>query len=127
MKLRDIMKVVGDRRYWLKFHYDWSMTQDGHIVPVSEREVTMDTDVYIFYQWYNHLNPNVDTKEIERAIENHDYKTFMMWFKKLENEPWEYLPTTASIWSGDAYIGTVCVVYDARLFSLITENGHECG
>lgn len=127
MKLKDIMQAVGDRRYWIHFHYDWTITLDGHIVPVCEKEITMDSDVEIFYQWYNHLNPNVDTKEIECAIENHDYKTFMKWFNKLEKEQWEYLPTEANIYSGDVYVGTVCVVYDEKLFSLIADSGYECG
>ena len=127
MKLRDVIEAIGDRKYWIKFHYDWSVTSDGCIVPVSPKEITMDSDVDILYQWYWHLNPNVNTKEIECAIENHDYKTFMKWFEKLEKEPWEYLPTTANIYIDHTYIGTVCVVYNEELFSLITENDHECG
>lgn len=127
MKLRDVFQAIGDRKYWINFHYNWTITSDEHIVPILEKEITMDTDVEISYLWYNHLNPNVDTKEIETAIDNHDYKTFIKWFNKLENEPWEYLPISAAIWSGDVYIGTVCVVYDERLFSLITSNDHECG
>ena len=127
MKLRDILQAVGDSRYWIRFHYNWSITSDGRIVPVAEKEITMDSDVNIHYQWYTHHNPNVNIAEIENAIENHDYQTFMWWFNKLENEQWEYLPTQADIWSGDAYVGTVCVVYDKRLFSLISGNDHECG
>lgn len=127
MKLREIIEAVGKKKYWIAFHYDWSITEDGRIIPKAEKEITMDSDVNIFYQWYTHLNPNVNIAEIENAIDNHDYKTFMKWFNKLENEPWEYLPTRAEIWCDDAYIGTICVVYDVKLFSLIADNGHECG
>ena len=127
MKLRDIIQAIGNQRHWIDFYYDWSIASDGHIVPMPETEITLDSDVEIYYQWYTHLNPNVDVKEIEDSIENHDYKTFTKWFEKLVSEPWEYLPTRANIWSGNAYVGTVCVVYDKKLFSLITDNGHECG
>lgn len=127
MKLRDVFQAVGTRKYWINFHYDWMITEDEHIVPVTPTEITMDSEVDILYQWYWHCNPNVNTKEIEQAIENHDYKTFRKWFKKLEVEEWEYLPTSADIYIGNAYIGTVCVAYDEGLFSLITDNDHECG
>ena len=127
MKLKDIIQAVGKKKYWISFYYDWTITSDGRVVPVSEAELTMESDVELFYQWYWHLNPKVNTKEIEEAIENHDYKTFMKWFNMLEKEPWEYLPTRANIWAGDTYVGTVCVAYDEGLFSLITGNDHECG
>jgi hypothetical protein len=125
MKLRDIIQAVESRRYWIKFYYDWAITSDGHIIP--KNEITMDDDVSVFYQWYHHFNPNVNIREIDNAIQNHDYKTFMKWFNKLEKEEWEYLPTTAYIWSGEILLGTVCVVFDEELFSLISGNDHECG
>lgn len=127
MKLRDIFQAVGDRKYWINFHYDWTIREDDHIVPVTPTEITMDSEVDMLYQWYTHLNPNVDVEEIERAIVNHDYKTFMKWFDKLQSEEWEYLPTSANIYIGHEYVGTVCVVYDEDLFSMITDYDHECG
>jgi hypothetical protein len=127
MKLRDIIEALGKKKYWITFHYDWTVATDGRIVPVPEKEITLDSDVELHYQWYTHLNPKVNTKEIDAAIENHDYKTFSKWVKMFENAPWEYFPSMASIWSGDAYVGTVCVAYDEALFSLITSNDHECG
>lgn len=127
MKLRDVFQAIGNRKYWINFHYDWTITEDEHIVPVVPTEITMDSEVDLFYQWYTHLNPNVDIEEIERAIENHDYKTFMKWFESLVSEEWEYLPTTANIYIGNTYIGTVCVVYDEGLFAMITDYDHECG
>jgi hypothetical protein len=127
MKLRDVFQAVGNRKYWINFHYDWTITEDDHIVPISPTEITMDSDVDILYQWYTHLNPDVDVKEIECAIENHDYQTFMKWFDKLQGEELEYLPTEAYIYINNAYVGTVCVVYDEGLFAMITDNDHECG
>ena len=127
MKLRDVIEAVGNRKHLIQFYCDWAVTLDNHIIPKFEAEITMDSDVEIYYQWYTHLNPNVNTKAIEDAIENHDYKTFTKWLNKLSQEPWEYLPSRANLWSGDAYIGTVCVAYDEELFSLITDNGYECG
>lgn len=127
MKLREIIEAVGKKKYWIAFHYDWNITEDGHVVPVTEKEISLDSDVVLHYQWYTHLNPKINIKEIEAAIESHDYKTFSKWVRIFEDEPWEYFPSRADIWSDDAYIGTVCVVYDARLFSLIVDNSHECG
>ena len=127
MKLREIIEAVGNRKYWIAFHYNWHITSDGRIVPVSEKEISLDSEVQLHYQWYTHLNPKVDTKEIEAAIDNHDYKTFSKWVRLFEDEPYEYFPSRADIWSDDAYIGTVCVIYDKTLFSLITSNDHECG
>ena len=127
MRLREIIEAVGKKKYWITFHYDWNVTEDGHVVPVQEKEITLDSDVELHYQWYTHLNPKVNTKEIDASIENHDYKTFSRWVKMFENEPWEYFPSRAYIWAGDTYVGTVCVVYDEGLFSLITGSDHECG
>jgi hypothetical protein len=127
MKLRDVFQAVGNRKYWINFHYDWTITEDDHIVPVVPTEITMDSEVDIFYQWYTHLNPDVDVKEIESAIEDHDYETFIKWFERLISEEWEYLPTAANIYIGNNYVGTVCVAYDEGLFSLITDYDHECG
>ena len=115
------------RQHFRLDHYDWNITEDGRIVPVQEKEVSLDSDVELHYQWYTHLNPKIDIHAIEEAIESHDYKTFSKWVRMFEDEPWEYFPSRADIWSGDAYVGTVCVVYDKTLFSLITGNDHECG
>ncbi len=127
MKLRDIIEAVGNRKYLITFHYDWKISEDGSVVPVQEKEIFLDIDVELHYQWYTHLNPKVNTQEIDAAIKNHNYKTFSKWVNMFENEPWEYFPSRADIFAGDTYIGTVCVVYDEVLFSLITSNDHECG
>lgn len=127
MKLREIIEAVGNKKYWITFHYDWNVTEDGHVVPVQEKEITLDSDVELHYQWYTHLNHKIDVRAIEAAIENHDYKEFSKWVRMFEDEPWEYFPDRADIWSFGVYVGTVCVAYDEALFSLITSNDHECG
>lgn len=127
MKLREIIEAVGERKWWIGFHYNWTITADGCVVPVPEKEITLDSEVELHYQWYTHLNPKINVREIEAAIDNHDYKTFSKWVRMFEDEPWEYFPSRADIWSDNAYIGTVCILYDKTLFSLITGNGHECG
>ena len=127
MRLRKIIEAIGKRKYWITFHYDWTINTDGLVIPVQEREVSLDSPVELHYQWYTHLNPKIDVRAIEAAIENHDYKEFSKWVNMFANESWEYFPDRADIWSFGVYVGTVCVVYDETLFSLITSNDHECG
>lgn len=127
MKLREIIEAVGKRKYLINFHYDWTFDTDGQLIPVPVRAVGIDSQVELHYQWYTHLNPKIDVRAIEVAIENHDYKEFSKWVRMFENEPWEYFPSRASLWCFGEYVGDVCVVYDEALFSLITSNDHECG
>lgn len=127
MKLRDIINAVGSRKYWITFHWDWDTSDDGTVIPKMDVCPTLDSEVAVVYQWFHHFNPNVDTKEIWNAIENHDYKTFMKWYNFLRNEDLTYLPSRAAIWIDDCYVGDVCVVYEPETFALISDEDYECG
>ena len=127
MKLRDIIKAVGERKDWIEFHWDWSMSDDDTIIPMMGIIPTMDSEVTVVYQWFHHCNPHIDTKEIWNAIRDHDYETFTKWYDYLKREDWTYLPNTATIWIGDCYVGDVCVVYKPGTFMLITDEDYECG
>lgn len=127
MKLRDIINSVGERKDWIKFHWDWGVSADGTIIPTMGVHPTLDSEVAVVYQWFHHCNPHIDTKEIWNAIKDHDYETFIKWYNILKCEDWTYLPSNATIWIGDFYVGDVCVAYMTETFALITDEDYECG
>ena len=127
MKLIDIINAVGNRKDWIRFYWDWQTSDDGIIIPMMDVTPTLDSEVAVIYQWFHHLNPNIDTKEIWSAIENHDYATFMKWYNILRNENLTYLPSQATIWIGDCCVGDVCVAYNQETFALISDEDYECG
>lgn len=86
---------------------------------------TIITEIRIVYLWYYHLNPDVNTKEIETAIKNHDWKTFEKWLKWQETQKLEYFPSYASVFINSNYIGELLI--NEQTFKQITDNDYECG
>ena len=79
----------------------------------------------VVYLWYNHLNPHLKIKEIEEALNNHNWKVFKKWLKWQEKQPLMYFPSHADVYVGNEYIGQILINKDT--FHLITSNDHECG
>lgn len=127
MKLKDVFAAAGERTDWVKFHWEWELTDTGNVIPKLPVNITLDSEVEICYQWFWHCNFDVDTKEIADSIESHNYQAFTKWFEKLSREQFTYLPTDAGIFVDDQYIGDVCVAFDNNMFALITKQDHECG
>ena len=127
MKLRDIINTVGSRLDWIRFNWDWVITGNGAVLPDLRTNLNTNSDVTVVYQWYHHMNPDIDMNEISNVIETHDYDTFYKWYKKFETDHWTYFPSEASIFVEDEYVGDICIAYDPNVFALITCQDHECG
>lgn len=92
------------------------------------KESIIIKDIRIIYFWYHHLNPEVDKKEIVKAINNHDWKTFKKWLKWQEEQNVKgfiYFPDSASVYINDDYYGEVLI--NEQTFDLIMDNDCECG
>ena len=128
MTLKDVLNAVSNkRRFWLKFDWNWEKNVEGNIIPTTKVVRNLNSEVSVHYQWFHHMNNNIDTKEIWRAIETHNYSAFVKWYNRLKDEEFTYLPTDAQIWIEDECIGSVVVVYDEKTFNLITSQDFECG
>lgn len=92
------------------------------------KEITIIEDIRIIYFWYYHLNPDVNKKEIENAINNHDWKTFEKWLEWEEEQgekDFVYFPDSASVYINDEYFGELLI--NEQTFNLIMGNDYECG
>lgn len=129
MKLRDVIETVGDHKEWIRFRCGWAVDDKGNIRPTLPVNLSLDTEVEIFYQWFWHCDPRVDTREVWDAIKNHDYETFMKWYKKFSRDGWLYFPETASILLKDKHkhVGELDILYDPKVFALIMGQDYECG
>lgn len=97
-------------------------------------------DFIIIYYWYDHLvlRDNGDAEKIQKAIKEHDFDTFMKYYKKyppfiIEDEEFgkceiHYFPDTASIFSNktNEIIGMIDITTKEG-FDLIDESDYECG
>lgn len=127
MKFKELVDAVGPRKDWISFVCDWNIQDDGNVRVEPTVNITLDTEIDIHYQWFHHCNPNFNASEVWDAIEQHDYDVFYKWYEKFVTEPWTYLPSTASIYAGEKYIGDVCIAWHPDVFSLINSQDHECG
>lgn len=127
MKLKDVFAAAGDRADWIKFFWDYDVSDDGEICPVARANVDMDSEVEIVYYWFDYLNPNVDTDEIGNAIQTHDYETFRKWFDTLLYERYKYLASSAYIHIEDACVGEIFIADSADMFALINCPKHNGG
>ena len=82
-------------------------------------------EMRIIYFWYYHLNPKVKTREIESAINNHDWKTFEKWLEWQEEQDLVYFPEYADVYINGEYFGELLI--NEETFNLITNNEYECG
>lgn len=137
MKLKDVIKAVGKRDDWIKFDLGWEICDDtfsmnfdvpkGTIIPTMPANINVDMEAEIVYYWYDHLDPHINISEINKAIYEHDYKTFRKWYDRLEYEPYTYLPSDACLIVDEECVGRVCIAYNEDVFSLIDWSEHECG
>lgn len=82
------------------------------------------------YYMYTHLDDEFykDVPEIEKSIENKDWKSFKKYYQKwkTKDEYFVYLPNTIKVYDEDSMD-----VYDIPLtkenFTLIDSFDHECG
>lgn len=127
MKLRDIIGAAGNRLDWIHFDWNWKVGDGGNIIPTLPVELNLDSEVAVIYQWFHHCNRDINTREVWDAIENHDYATFCKWFAEYEDSLMVYFPSEASVHIDGEYVGDVCVVYNEKMFNLITDEDCECG
>lgn len=129
MKLRDIVNIAHTGVDLLKFNTSWKLDDDGNINPVFQSKFDLDTEVKVVYYWYHHMNPNVQQKEINDIIMNHDFKKFWDISEEIEeNSPYLcYFPATACVVSKDEYIGDLNIFRSEETFACITWSECECG
>jgi hypothetical protein len=84
-----------------------------------------DREISIIYYWYHHMMPPDMRNEIQRVIDEADYKAFKEWCGKLNQPDICYLPDTAYVYCGDDYIGDLPMGPQA-LYE-ITFSECECG
>lgn len=49
-------------------------------------------------------------KKIQKAIDNHDFKTFKKYEEEYEDCDRTYFPSSAFIYKGDEIVASVCVI-----------------
>lgn len=109
MKMLDVISAVGKRMDWIKIDSSWEIDDGGQII-LKMSEFYLDDEVEVDYYWYDHLMPDEKRKEIQKAIDNHDFKTFKKYQEEYEDCDITYFPSSAFIYKGDEAIGSVCVV-----------------
>ena len=79
----------------------------------------------VVYYWYDHLllRASGEAEIVQRAILNHDYKTFMEYYKKYGKE---YLPEYATIHYEDGKVSRLEILTEEN-FNKITHSEFECG
>lgn len=129
MTLRDVINAVGNRTDWINFEFGWKISDNGDLCPVLPTNINLDSKVDVVYYHYHHMMPTPSREQIWKAIEEHDYEMFSEWYDEFtyEYESMVYLPSTASIFAGEYYIGNLCIAYNPDVFSLITSQDCECG
>ena len=129
MKLRDIIDTVKSETNLLEFKTSWTYDDNGNISPAFNVVFNLDTEVQVIYYWYHHMNPNVNQKEINEVIMNHNFEKFWDITEEIEeNSPYLcYFPRTACVVTDDAYIGDLNIFRNENVFSCITWSECECG
>lgn len=115
MKLRDLFEAIG------------AQTDDSALLAYLPIDANTDSDIEVWYQWFHHCNPKLDRNEVIRAIKQHDYNTFCKWYEMFKDDLLIYFPDKASVYVDGVYLGTICVTYSPKTFSLINFEDHECG
>lgn len=93
--------------------------------PITLDETIGNKEIQIVYYWFHHMMPYDMQKEIQRVIDEADYKAFKSWSEKLNRPDICYLPDTAYVYCGDDYIGELPMGPQA-LYE-ITHSECECG
>ena len=87
----------------------------------------MISHISITYYYYYHLNPDFPKEEIKKAINSHDYTTFMKFYNQWKNDDLYYLPDVAFIYDEIDDKGGYLNILDEQNFNLITDCEYECG
>lgn len=129
MKLREIVEFVQPNIDLLEFKTSWVFDDNGDICPHFDATFDLDTEVEVIYYWYHHMNPHIDTNEVNHIIMNHDFKQFWEISERIEEMSPHmcYFPVTACVVTNDEYIGDLNIFRDEKLFSCITYSECECG
>ena len=129
MKLRDIIDAVKSETNLLEFKTSWIYDDNGNISPTFNGVFDLDTEVQVVYYWYHHMNSNVNQKEINEVIMNHNFEKFLDITEEIEeNSPYLcYFPRTACVVTDDSYIGDLNIFRNENVFSCITWSECECG
>lgn len=96
----------------------------------------MEKEMY-YYDWWDHclLRGTGIEKDIERAIDEHDwvkFKTYQLILNNMvcegqDNEKWEYLPNYMTKVIDDDYTNGEQIELTEENFSLINCHSYECG
>lgn len=90
-----------------------------------DKENIIIKEFEIIYFWYHHLNPKVNKRKVETAINNHKWKKFKKWLKWQEEQDFVYFPEYAVVYINGEYFGRLLI--NEQTFNLITDNEYECG
>ena len=96
---------------------------------MNERTVNIDVEVH--YQWYDHLvlRDNGDAEIVTKAIEEGDFDTFIEMVKRYspnDENGLIFFPNEAYLYYRDEIIGRINIMSQTG-FSLITSSEYECG
>lgn len=93
------------------------------------------------YYWYHHMMPSKDREAIQQAINNHDFKTFIKYYKIYNSKgiqkgqyheeikcfcPVIYLPNTALYTDKRGFTRSLDILCKGN-FNRITSSESECG
>ena len=125
MKLKDVIEATHGKYTQLDFESVWSVDDIGNICMKTPEIVNVENEVEVVYYWYHHMIDKTMRDDIQKAIDTHDYETFMKYADK--DVHCEFLPVSASIYSNGEFIGNVAICQSKEAFSLITHSECECG
>ena len=84
----------------------------------------------VVYYWYDHLvcRSNGDAEIVEKAIKEHDLKTFLRIRDRYERmyPDTKFFPDTAAVFDGDERVGDILIT-NKNGFDQITRSEYECG
>lgn len=89
----------------------------------------MHKNITISYYWYDHciLRTTGEANIVQKAIEEHNYDSFMKIYNKYKDKTILYFPETATIYDDeDNFIGTINILNEQN-FKLIDYSEYECG
>ena len=130
MKLKHLKNSFKDID-WNKDALIVDFNPDGILTASFSHLFNMEDDIIISYYWYDHLTrmnrPDL-IKEVEDALNEHDFKCFSALVKQIENEDIMItLPPQAFIWDETTEACLGYIYLNENTFHLITNHEYECG
>ena len=118
MKVAELAKLCRDKSS--SFTIELAEVEFGDVERMLNSEITD-----INYYWYHHMMDNLTRSKIQSSFCNYDYSTWR-YFKDRLNRGITYLPSTASVYCNNEYVGEI-LINCPELFNLITYSECECG